>query len=1796
MKRILSFFLSAVMVLGIFPVSVLGAKSSQRERVANAANAIHARNIEIKNKEGKIVAIDGSKTAIGILDDGIELGHPALQKPPKNPKLSGGKVILGGVWAPGDSGFSQTWDPPHGLVVTGVAAANGPSTDEPGAKPIQGIAPEAQVIFEKIHETGDQAVVKDEYIAQAMDHAINAGADVINMSFGQDSATMNYSHVLMDAIDSATSRGVVVVSTVGNSGYMGYGKTTPLSKYPDYGVVSSPGMAYSGIGVTLFDNTKYRGRYLTFQGKADYPVVFRQSSKKDYPGLNTYLPYVYVKDPTEENLRQANIEGKFVVVDKYPEGFQGEEGRPPYITMAKRAKALKARGIVIINETPFKYEPFTPFVYDAWNGKWDESEELGNYPMISISPFDWNRLRDLAPQRIKLNTAYGEYDNPRKLDLTDYSSWGVSSDFVFKGDIGAPAGMQTWSLDTWKDEKGTRRYGLKSAEGTSFSAPQVSGAVALVKQRLLEQHPELLKQGNATATLLKNLLLSTALPQTGQNAKGEEVFYSPRAQGNGLLQVREACLTDVVNLSPLSKNAESGAPKTNLGFLKDGKISFQVELQNIGEKPRTFTPILYVMRDEVKDGHFTMKSQYLKDGKTLPKVTVPEARGAELGKKTITVEYTLTSEQREQLEKDCPNGYFLDGYVQFLPEEEDGIELTHSFTGFVGDWFSIPAYETFVYDLKPGEKPFYAEAKARENRQNREGDLNSTHLETFTDGGKYTILGAVPESPGKSKAYSKGHLAISPNGDGNADSVTPVFVMMRDYRDIKVGVKDGDKTLWSAEYGLGVTKKNKNFYGGNREEGFVTESAKDLLWDGLVEGKVKEGLYTYEVAVRPDVSNANIGGSDLGKTQKDALPLKIDITPPALKKVEKQVEGENVKVKLFAEDPNLKGTEIPGSGIFRAQLVTGKGRTPIAVDPLNPKSLEEMTFSIPKEDYDEAKVVLTDWGRNQGEYLLRLYDSNKEGGALSITSLYDNKPLAVSYEAENLATADRYGSLGNLPPGMYEIHPLDLAKGYYLPEAEGEKRLVKVDSKKTTEVTFHYAYTPAVCDVTISPDWDYEDYFKDRGIKVRLTNVETGAVSLLSYTDYAYSVTTVPGTYLVEYPGSTGEDGIRLWNGNNKEIKTLVIDGRNTNYFYTLTAKNATMGQEVPVEPNMMEYIHGQTYLKGTGPYHQTFGVKVYEYDGKGNLKLQETLSQGAKTATVYENSAPSGEDSQYVLDIKDDVVKTIKPGMILQPFTVNEKGEEVLGKNMGIVGPNHLNFQVMDKLIEKSLATMEEGEQKSKLEDLHYDYLSWGTWDPYFNTQVHFTPWAMGSGDQLWQTLMDYRDALETKWPEALRLMNLKEEALPHLRVHGGHFKNVETILRQVWDPNDHHYNGETLMTTEVIAREDLLREVLEDRFKNEIKDGHPLAENLFAVEPLPDLLEKNTFKSWSPGEYVAEPAKAETAADLSPNRGYFEVQLTPIADETPALLEQLKKYVAEGEELLKGDPENPKGEALRIRVNKGKNAIEEKLPLEAVLKSEIRKLKLAIAYFKEEPAPAPAPGPGPAPTPTPTPTPGPIPAPGTWTVPFFEGGGKVSSKDLPSPKGKEEVTVPGKETSTPEETRGFVDIGDYWGKSAIEFVTEKGWFKGVSPNHFAPRGIVTRAQFVTVLGRLTGKTPKVGDTFKDVDKEAYYAPYVALGVKEGFVEGYEDGTFQPDRPVSREEMALILSRFHKVHEQKTRRAKISFSSLKDREEISPWAVDGVKEVVEKGWIQGNERGEFRPKATLTRGELARIIYNIKG
>ena len=175
------------------------------------------------------------------------------------------------------------------------------------------------------------------------------------------------------------------------------------------------------------------------------------------------------------------------------------------------------------------------------------------------------------------------------------------------------------------------------------------------------------------------------------------------------------------------------------------------------------------------------------------------------------------------------------------------------------------------------------------------------------------------------------------------------------------------------------------------------------------------------------------------------------------------------------------------------------------------------------------------------------------------------------------------------------------------------------------------------------------------------------------------------------------------------------------------------------------------------------------------------------------------------------------------------------------------------------------------------------------------------------------------------------------------------------------------------------------------------------------------------------------------------------------------------------------------------------------------------------------------------------------------------------------------------------FVDLEGHWGRSQILTLAEAGLVNGMDAHHFEPDRKVTRAMFVTILGRIYGLhedfVAPIG--FSDVQEEDWFAPYVTWASLSGIVTGYDDGTFAPNREITREQMALIMVRYCEAYGYRLPEEE-NVPAFTDEEGISPWALDAVMKSRRCGLINGREDGSFDPSGTATRAEMCAVMARL--
>lgn len=177
------------------------------------------------------------------------------------------------------------------------------------------------------------------------------------------------------------------------------------------------------------------------------------------------------------------------------------------------------------------------------------------------------------------------------------------------------------------------------------------------------------------------------------------------------------------------------------------------------------------------------------------------------------------------------------------------------------------------------------------------------------------------------------------------------------------------------------------------------------------------------------------------------------------------------------------------------------------------------------------------------------------------------------------------------------------------------------------------------------------------------------------------------------------------------------------------------------------------------------------------------------------------------------------------------------------------------------------------------------------------------------------------------------------------------------------------------------------------------------------------------------------------------------------------------------------------------------------------------------------------------------------------------------------------------------FRDLpNQHWAASAIEALASKGIIDGMGDGTFQAETTVTRAQFAKLVTTALQATSDAAMTdFKDVTLEHWYYKYVAQAVQLGLLRGREDGSFAPDEPISRQDMAVMIAgAFRIMYGASSSHDLTLIDRFADKEEISPYALEAILTNLAYGLMQGKSVSVLDPAGTATRAEAAAFIYNL--
>jgi len=174
------------------------------------------------------------------------------------------------------------------------------------------------------------------------------------------------------------------------------------------------------------------------------------------------------------------------------------------------------------------------------------------------------------------------------------------------------------------------------------------------------------------------------------------------------------------------------------------------------------------------------------------------------------------------------------------------------------------------------------------------------------------------------------------------------------------------------------------------------------------------------------------------------------------------------------------------------------------------------------------------------------------------------------------------------------------------------------------------------------------------------------------------------------------------------------------------------------------------------------------------------------------------------------------------------------------------------------------------------------------------------------------------------------------------------------------------------------------------------------------------------------------------------------------------------------------------------------------------------------------------------------------------------------------------------------FIDLNaSHWAYEAVRQLSAMQVVAGKTVAEFAPQSKVTRAEFISMLVKAFGLKASGQSSFTDVDASFWYSNSLAAAEEAGLAFGLGNGKFEPNKTVSREQMAAFLVRAYEIRAKQSADRTLA-ASFKDGASVSDWAQGDLNAATKLGLVRGHTSGNFEPANETLRAEAAVAILNL--
>ena len=568
----------------------------------------------------------------------------------------------------------------HGTHVSGVIVGHDDT--------IRGVAPNAQLVSMKIFSDVRESAYTS-WILAALEDCVILGVDVINMSLGTAcgfSREMD-KEAVTGVYDKIRQMGISLVVAASNSFNSAYGSdrngNLGLTSNPDTSTVGSPSTYEGAMSVASINGVKTP--YILFGETIIYFDESTNASTKENNFFDTILPegvdsmdFEFITIPgagREADYMGVDVKGKIVLVER---GFNTFEEK------ANAAQKNGAAGVIIYNNV---------------SGDIKMNVGTATIPVCSIKQDDGKLLAAQKTGTIKISRS--QTSGPF---MSDFSSWGPTPDLGIKPEITAHGGNILSAVTGGSYDR---------LSGTSMACPNMAGVIALLRQHVMDEYPDIANDPVEVNARINRLLMSTA--DIVLNTNG--LPYAVRKQGAGLANLVQSSETPAYILT---YNRETGAvmdkTKIELGDdpTKSGVYTLKFSIQNFEGAALSYNLSALVMTEGVSDTKTSHgETTVTEDGYLLsPTVTFTVENGTQSGNSVtvnghstahVTVTITLSDADKTYLDASFANGMYVEGFVMLDAVSGTEIDLNVPYLAFYGDWTVAPLFDRDYFETNADE-------------------------------------------------------------------------------------------------------------------------------------------------------------------------------------------------------------------------------------------------------------------------------------------------------------------------------------------------------------------------------------------------------------------------------------------------------------------------------------------------------------------------------------------------------------------------------------------------------------------------------------------------------------------------------------------------------------------------------------------------------------------------------------------------------------------------------------------------------------------------------------------------------------------------------------------------------------------------------------------------------------------------------------------------------------------------------------------------------------------------------------